>query len=120
MRQRPVIFLAPPEQEAALDAMLAEGIGLRPIPLSEVRRAVPALRPDYVKAAAIEEDAFDMDAAGIHQGFLRMLRRNGGWLGLRHRAGRIARAGGAWEVETSGGAVFRAAGAGERRRRVGR
>lgn len=108
MRQRPVISLAPPEQEAALTAMLAEGIGLRPIALAEVHRAVPALRPGYAKAAAIEEDAFDMDAAGIHQGFLRMLNRNRGWLGLRQRAGRIARSAGVWEVATSGGVVFRA------------
>ncbi len=54
---------------------------------------VPALRPEYLAGAAIEEDAFDMDVAAIHQGFLRMLRANGGMLGLRSRAGRIERRG---------------------------
>ncbi len=108
MRQRPVVFLAPPEQEAALESMLGEGIGLKPLPVADLRRMVPALRPDYAKAAAIENDAFDMDAAGVHQGFLRTLRRNGGQLALRHRAGRVARQDGKWEVETSAGAVFRA------------
>jgi D-arginine dehydrogenase len=108
MRQRPVVFLAPPEQEAMLEDMLAEGIGLKPIRIAAIRDKVPALRADYAKIAAIEEDAFDMDAAGVHQGFLRMVRRNGGRLALRHRAGRIIRTGSLWEVETSGGAVFRA------------
>lgn len=107
MRQRPVIFLAPAEQEAALESMLAEGIGLKTLPIADLCRAIPALRPDYVKAAAIENDAFDMDAAGVHQGFLRTLRRNDGQLALRHRAGRIEHANGRWKVETTAGAVFR-------------
>ena len=108
MRRRAVVFLAPPEQTAALAAMLAEGTGLREAAVSEIAALVPALRPGYAAAAAIEEDAFDMDAAALHQGFLRQLRHAGGVLALRHRAGRIARRAGAWEVETSAGAMFRA------------
>jgi len=108
MSRRPVVFLAPKAQRAQLAAMLAEGFGLREIGISEVRAMVPALRPDYAEAAAIEDDAFDMDVAALHQGFLRQFRARGGTLALRHRAGRIERRGGWWEVETSGGAVFRA------------
>ncbi len=108
IHRRPVLFLATPAQRDALAAMLAEGIGLRPIPLDDVRAMVPALRPDYAVAAAIEEDAFDMDAAAIHQGFLRQLRARGGVLALRARAGRIAHGRGSWAVTTSDGAVFRA------------
>ena len=59
-------------------------------------------------AAAIEDDAFDMDVAALHQGFLRLLRRRGGVLALRSRTGRIERRDGMWEVEVTGGAVFRA------------
>ena len=108
MRRRAVVFLAPPEQTAALAAMLAEGTGLREAAVSEIAALVPALRPGYAAAAAIEDDAFDMDAAALHQGFLRQLRRAGGALALRHRAGRIAHRAGAWEVETSAGDRFRA------------
>ena len=69
---------------------------------------VPALRPDYAVLAAIEEDAFDIDVAALHQGYLRQLRAHGGVLALRNRAGRIERRDGAWHVQTSSGDVFRA------------
>jgi D-arginine dehydrogenase len=108
MQRRAVLFLAPPEQTAALAAMLAEGIGLRPIDPAAAAALVPALRPDYAAAAAIEDDAFDMDVAAIHQGFLRQLRAAGGMLALRRRAGRIVREHGTWAVTTADGTVFRA------------
>ncbi|HYZ63106.1 MAG TPA: FAD-binding oxidoreductase, partial [Acetobacteraceae bacterium] len=108
LHQRAVVFLAPPEQRDELGALLAEGSGLREASIAEVRERVPALRPGYAAQAAIEEDAFDMDVAVLHQGFLRQLRSRGGTLALRHRAGRIERRGGRWHVETSAGAVFAA------------
>jgi D-arginine dehydrogenase len=108
MSRRPVLFLAPDDQMDALERMLAEGIGLRRAGLDEVGALVPALRPGYAAGAAIEDDAFDMDVAAIHQGFLRGLRRGGGELALRHRAGRISRADGLWRVETSSGGDFAA------------
>ena len=108
MQRRAVLFLAPPDQVTALEAMLAEGIGLRPIDPAAAAALVPALRPGYAAAAAIEADAFDMDVAAIHQGFLRQVRAAGGVLALRQRAGRIARARGGWAVTTADGTVFRA------------
>jgi D-arginine dehydrogenase len=108
MSRRPSVFLAPARQVPELDALLAEGIGLQPIALNDLRAMVPALRPDYAAAAAIEQDAFDMDVAAIHQGFLRQLRGNNGMLALRHRAGPIERHADVWQVHTSTGAVFSA------------
>ena len=108
MSRRPFCFLAPPAQLPALRVLLAEGIGLREIDVGELRAMVPALRPGYAVAAAIEDDAFDMDVAALHQGFLRQLRRRGGRLALRSRTGRIERRGGKWDVEVTGGAMFRA------------
>lgn len=108
LKRRPSVFLAPASQVPQLDGLLAEGIGLRTIALDELRAMVPALRPDYAAAAAIELDSFDMDVAAIHQGFLRQLHANSGVLALRHRAGRIDRRGNAWEVHTSAGAIFNA------------
>src|SRR5580658_5515194 len=100
MSRRPVVFLAPEAQRAQLAAMLTEGQGLREISIAALRERVPALRPDYAVAAAIEEDAFDMDVAALHQGFLKQLRARGGALALRNRAGRIERRNGTWEVTT--------------------
>ncbi len=105
---RPVVTLAPAGQAEALAGMIAEGEGIEPIAPEAVAAMGPPLKPGYAVAAAIERDAFDMDVAGLHQGFLGQLRRAGGVLALRHRAGRIARHDAAWEVETSGGAIFRA------------
>jgi D-arginine dehydrogenase len=105
---RPVVTVAPADQVARLDAMLAEGQGLEPIAVEAVAAMIPPLKRDFVAAAAIERDAFDMDVAGLHQGFLQLLRRAGGVLALRHRAGRIEHAGGAWRAETVSGTVFRA------------
>lgn len=105
---RPVITLAPPDQAAALQAMLDAGEGLEPIALEDVVAMVPPLRRDYAVAAAIERDAFDMDVAGLHQGFLQLLRRAGGVIALRNRAGRIERRSGAWQAQTATGAVFTA------------
>jgi D-arginine dehydrogenase len=106
-RSRAVLTLAPEDQRATLERMIETGIDMRPIPVTEVHAMVPAFRPDYLVAAAIE-DAADLDVAAIQLGFLRMLRAHGGVLALRARAGRIERKTGLWEVETTGGPVFRA------------
>jgi D-arginine dehydrogenase len=108
MQRRPVVFLAPPDQTEALNALLTEGHGVREIDVPAVRAMVPALRPGYAVGAAIEEDAFDMDVAALHQGYLRTLRHHAGRLALRHRAGRIERRDGQWDVHGSSGDVFRA------------
>lgn len=108
LARRAVLFLAPAAEVAHLESMLAAGIGLREIGIDEARRHIPALRPDYAVRAAIEEDAFDMDVAALHQGFLRQLRGRGGVLALRSRTGRIERRGALWHVEVSGGGHYAA------------
>ncbi|MBN8871680.1 MAG: FAD-binding oxidoreductase, partial [Rhodospirillales bacterium] len=87
---------------------MAESSGVREISPATARELVPALRPDYAVAAAIEDDGFDMDVAALHQGYLRTLRAHGGQIALRYRAGRIAHANGTWQVTTTTGEVIRA------------
>lgn len=101
--RRAVLFLAPPEQAAALATLMAEGEAVREIGLAEVARRVPALRPGYAVGAAIEDDAFDIDVAALHQGFLREFRRAGGLLALHARARTIERGQGLWRVGTEAG-----------------
>ncbi len=100
--RRSVLFLAPPEQQQALAALLLEGEAVREIALAEVVRRVPALRPGYAIGAAIEDDAFDIDVAALHQGYLRALRRAGGRLVVNARAETIERRGGQWRVNAGG------------------
>lgn len=108
MSQRTVTFLARADQRAELDALLAEGSGLREAPVGEVTAMAPALRPGYATWAAIEVDAFDIDVAALHHGFLRQLRARGGTLALHHRAARIERHDGRWSITTARDAMFRA------------
>ncbi|MFN7000683.1 MAG: NAD(P)/FAD-dependent oxidoreductase, partial [Elioraea tepidiphila] len=101
--RRPVLFLAPEDQRAHLEQMIAEGEGLRPVAVEDVRRMVPILRPDYAVAAAIEEDAFDIDVHALHHGYLRQLRAAGGTLATEARATAIERRNGTWQVTTPAG-----------------
>ncbi len=107
-RKRAVLTLAPEDQRDALARHMQSGPGIEPISIAAVRALLPALRPGYLAAAAIEEDAADLDVAAIQQGFLRQLRVAGGVLATRSRAGEIAWRDGCWDVHTSSGAVFRA------------
>jgi D-arginine dehydrogenase len=105
---RPVVTLAPADQLSKLEAMIAEGEGIEPIAVAAVAAMVPALRPFYAAAAAIERDAFDIDVAALHAGFLRILRASGGALALRARAGRIWHEGGLWHALAADGRTYRA------------
>jgi len=108
IRHRAVLTVATPAQRGDLDCAIAEGHGIRRLSVADAEALVPALRPGYLGGAALEEDAFDLDVAAIHQGFLRMHRADGGTLALRSRAGRIENHSGLWEIETTAGATFRA------------
>jgi D-arginine dehydrogenase len=108
MAPRPVVHLAPEDQVRALEAMMARGEGIEAITPEAVRAMAPALRPGYAVAAAIERNAFDMDVAALHAGFLRAVKAQGGVLALRNRAGRIWFESGLWHAETSDGTVFTA------------
>ena len=105
-RVRPVLTLANAAQAGELAASL--NAGRLALPLTEARALVPAIRADWAVAAAIEHDAFDIDVAALHQGFLAQLKRAGGVLALRHKAQRIWRATGLWHAQTSGGDIFTA------------
>lgn len=106
-RPRAVLTIAPEDQREALQQAIETGTDMHPISVEAARALCPAFRPDYLAAAAIE-DAADLDVAAIQLGFLRMLRAHHGTLALRARAGRIEHKAGHWEVETTGGPMFRA------------
>jgi D-arginine dehydrogenase len=108
IRRRAVLTLASEAQREDLETLLRHGHGIRRVSVQEARLLLPALRTGYLAGAALEEDAFDIDVAATHQGFLRMLRANGGVLGLRNRAGRIEKLGDVWTIETASGHTFRA------------
>lgn len=105
---RKILYLAPREQTPALDALIAQDLGIEEITLAQAKALCPAIIDGYAVRAGLESDGFDMDVAALHQFFLRRARAAGTQLMLRHKAGRIERKNGVWEVETSGGAVITA------------
>lgn len=78
MAQRPCLFLARAGEDSDLDHLLADARGLTEISVADARALIPVLRENYAARAAVEHDAFDMDVAALHAGFLRLLRARGG------------------------------------------
>ena len=105
---RPVLQLAPADQVAALEDLLAGGAVIERISIARARELVPALRADYAVAAALETDCFDIEVAALHAGYLKQLRARGGAIALRQRAGRIWHENGLWHAEAQDGAVHAA------------
>ena len=85
--ERKVIYLAPPEQTGALDALIGQTLGIEEISLAEVQAMVPALIAGYAVRAGVESNSFDMDVAALHQFYLRRARQGGGVLLLRNGPG---------------------------------
>lgn len=103
LSDRGLLFLAEPDQEAELDALLAEADGLEPLDVAAARALVPALRPGSFLRAAYEADAKGIDVDRLHQIYLRALKRNGGEAVCRAGVEALERRAGVWRVETPSG-----------------
>lgn len=103
LRPRGAMFLARPDQQAALDAMAAEvGPAVEPITAQAARERVPVLHPDYLAAALIDASAADIDVDALHGGYLRRLAAAGGVLRCKAGVTAIARDGAGWRLEAGG------------------
>ncbi len=108
LRARPVAFAVPAEQVGDLQAILATRANIREISVAALREMIPAVRPGYAAAAALETENYDIDVDVLLQGYLRLARARGAVVAFRRRSQRIERVGGLWRVETADGAVFSA------------
>ena len=68
MRRRAVLLVATEAQLPHLEDAIRDGMGLRRVTPVEAAVLLPAIRPGAIAAGAVEDDAFDMDVAAIHQG----------------------------------------------------
>jgi D-arginine dehydrogenase len=64
------------------------------------RALVPVLRPEAAAAAILEPNAMDIDVHGLHQGYLRLLRRRGGRILTDAPVTALSRRNGTWRVAT--------------------
>ncbi len=107
LRRRGSLTVARAEEEALLDAQLADGCAHVPamarIDPAEVLRMVPVLRPEAVAAAFIEPDMCEIDVDALFTGYRRGLLGAGGRVITNARSHRIGRDGAAWLVETPAG-----------------
>ncbi|MCZ7565582.1 MAG: FAD-binding oxidoreductase [Burkholderiales bacterium] len=108
---RGLLHVAGPGQESRLATTLAtaarEGVEMCDIGAERAREMVPVLRPQWVRGAALEPDAMDIDVDALLQGFLRGARAAGAELVAGAEASALDRAGAGWRIATTAG-VFEA------------
>ena len=108
---RPVIWVAADAAaEVALAAQLDERAGEPDVPMAidpaEARWRCPVLRP--VRAAAVVENAADVDVAALHQAYVRGLRARGGAVRSSARVTALDRAASGWRIRLDAGDVLHA------------
>ncbi|MRX49867.1 FAD-dependent oxidoreductase [Paracoccus sp. S-4012] len=107
LTRRGELLLCAPGEAEAFEHYLADATGMERIDAAEALRLVPILQRERIAAAAWEPEAHDIDVDRMLQGFLRLLRRQGGELRTGAAVQDLARDAAGWRVATAAGA-FRA------------
>ena len=108
VRKRGALHIASALQLQSLKDFAANpdlAASIRPITREEALGTCSILRPDYVAAAVIEEDAADVDVHALHQAYLRQFRNLGGTLMVNAQVRGISHRAGEWHIDTGTGAV---------------
>lgn len=120
LRPRGALTIARAGRLARIDQLEADGVAtgtpVKRLTTEEALAICPALRPDAAAAALWEPDAADMDVAGIHQAFVRGIRRRNGTITTSAEVLEASAGPRGWVVRLStgewrGDAVLNAAGA---------
>lgn len=83
VKQRGSLFVASATQLEQLDAFASlpdVAPVTRRLSVDEMIKICPVLRPDFVAAGVLEPDSMDIEVHELHQGYLRLFKRNGGTL----------------------------------------
>ena len=104
---RGAMFVARPDQLAALDNTFAQAHSLVPsirrIDADEAIRINPVINPAFVAGAIFEPNASDIDVHALHSGYLKGLRERGGSVVNNAEVSVITRTGEHWNIETPAG-----------------
>ena len=100
---RNTIFVVPDHQRDTAAELMKSGPDFAEIPFAEARRQFPPLKETYARHAMLDATTADIDVDLLHQGFLRMIRTQGGEIVCRAPAETIAKRDGAWHVSTPQG-----------------
>lgn len=104
---RPLLTVGRDDQQESIARTLADGRAvsetITEVSPAEAVELFPALRPERVQRAVVEPDAADIDVAGLHQAFVRGLRKRGGAIRTSTRVDAAVADGEGWRVETTDG-----------------
>lgn len=101
-------FVAREDQLEQLEAMeqdLSDAETLGRIDRETLYRRQPLLRTGYAAAALWDTGTSEIDVAALHQGYLRMLKANGGVLSTKAQVTALSQDSRGWQVETSRGDI---------------
>ncbi|MFL0357370.1 NAD(P)/FAD-dependent oxidoreductase [Erythrobacter sp. GH1-10] len=84
------------------------GVTIERLDGAGLKQRVPAIREDWCDAIW-EPACADIDVAGVHQHYLKAMRRAGADLVCRARVAKLDRTAGGWTIATEDGKAFRAA-----------
>ncbi|HMN21606.1 MAG TPA: FAD-binding oxidoreductase [Ottowia sp.] len=109
---RQALFVATPQQQAALQQMAAElaasGTRLEALDAHALGRVAPMLRPGRFDAGLLDAHGYDIDVHALLQGFLRCARRAGAQILTGVQPLRAEPGAGGWTVVLSGGQTLAA------------
>src|SRR5262245_2776107 len=103
---RGALTLGIEDPDGAMDALLRDAPPEHPIEEISLKRAkelCPLIRPDVFRRAIYEAGVTDMDAAAIHQGYLRGFKARDGRLAISSAVTALERSAGIWTVTTPTG-----------------
>lgn len=112
LKQRGALYIGRAQDSEAVDYFVetfaGTGVSIERIGGAALRDKVSQLRPEW-EDAIFESACADIDVAGLHQHYLKALKRGGAQVRCRARAASLLREGGVWRIGTEGGETFRAA-----------
>ncbi len=110
---RGAMYLAQSGQQKQLQARHAELAAscpqLQSLNHAQTLAMVPCLRPEQVQASLVDPLAMDIDVDALQQGFLRMLRRNGGEIRTRSEVSSARFQNDQWQLTLANGDQVQAA-----------
>ncbi len=97
------IVIATPEEEGLFERHISAATDTEEISPAEAVAHFPILREENIARACYERAASDIDVDRLLQGYLRLLRRQGGRLATEARLQAMDRRQGVWRLKTSAG-----------------
>ncbi len=107
LTSRGILTIGGPGTGERIDAELAAGRAINPtiveLGVADALALVPVLRPEAVERCVWEPQSSDIDVAGLHQAFVRGLRRAGATIAVAHRLDCAVPDRNGWRIETTAG-----------------